>query len=90
LGAFLLQVWTGLRWSDMQRITPSQLVFDYKDIRGIAWRTKTTTKGQAFGCLASGFMSLSSHTWMLIFFRALDDVFATHGNSQLDLSRASP
>ncbi|CAL1161581.1 unnamed protein product [Cladocopium goreaui] len=68
----------------MQRITPSQLVFDYKDIRGIAWRTKTTTKGQAFGCLASGFMSLSSHTWMLIFFRALDDVFATHGNSQLD------
>ena len=90
LGAFLFQVWTGLRWSDMQRITPSQLVFDYKDIRGIAWRTKTTTKGQAFGCLASGFMSLSSHTWMLIFFRALDDVFATHGNSQLDLSRASP
>ena len=84
LGAFLFQVWTGLRWSDMQRITPSQLVFDYKDIRGIAWRTKTTTKGQAFGCLASGFMSLSSHTWMLIFFRALDDVFATHVNSQLD------
>jgi hypothetical protein len=91
LGAFLFQVWTGLRWSDMQRITPSQLVFDYKDIRGIAWRTKTTTKGQAFGCLASGFMSLSTHTWLLVFFRALDDIFANHGHSQLDfISLASP
>ena len=84
LGAFLFQIWTGLRWADMQRITPSQLVFDYKDIRGIAWRTKTTTKGQAFGCLASGFMSLSSHTWMLIFFRTLDGIFSTHGHAELD------
>ena len=84
LGAFLFQLWTGLRWSDMQRIAPQQMVFDYQDIRGIAWRTKTTTKGQAFGCLASGFMSLDSHTWLLIFFRALDTIFSKHGDSQLD------
>ena len=84
LGAFLFQLWTGLRWSDMQRIAPQQLVFDYQDIRGIAWRTKTTTKGQAFGCLASGFMSLDSHTWLLLFFRALDTIFSKHGDSQLD------
>ena len=50
---------------------PNQPIFFYfETIRGIAWRTKTTTRGQAFGCLTSGFLSRGSHTWVLVFLRA--------------------
>ena len=84
LGSFLFQAWTGLRWADMQRVNPINLIFDFDTIRGIAWRTKTTTRGQAFGCVTSGFLSRGSHTWALVYLRTLDQIFGPHGNPQLD------
>ena len=84
LGSFLFQAWTGLRWADLQRVSPSSLVFDFQDIRGLAWRTKTTTKGQAFGCVAHGFMSASTHTWLLVWLRHLDVVFKEADSASVD------
>ena len=53
-------------------------------IRGLAWRTKTTTKGQAFGCVAHGFMSVSTHTWLLVWLRHLDVVFKEADPASVD------
>ena len=70
-----------MRWADIQRVAPHSLVFDFRDVRGIAWRTKTTSKGQAFGCTAAGLLSLGSHTWLLTWLRTLDTIFEKFGNS---------
>jgi hypothetical protein len=53
-------------------------------IRGLAWRTKTTTKGQAFVCVAHGFMSVSTHTWLLVWLRHLDVVFKEADPASVD------
>ena len=45
LGAILLMVWGGLRWSDVQRLQFSSLVIDDKSIRGWCWRTKSSKHG---------------------------------------------
>ena len=84
LGSFLLQAWTGLRWADLQRVSPINLIFDFDNLRGIAWRTKTTTKGQAFGCIASGFLSRGTHNWLLVYLRALDKLYSQHGDPSMD------
>ena len=84
LGAFLFQCWSGLRWADMQLVKPSSLVFDWKDIRGIAWRTKTTSRGQPFACISSGFLSHGSHTWASSFLRSLDTIFFDQGCPEVD------
>ena len=84
LGSFLLQAWTGLRWADMQRVSPINLIFDFETLRGIAWRTKTTTKGQAFGCTFSGFLSHGTHNWLLVYLRALDKIYGQHGDPNLN------
>ena len=83
IGSFLLQAWTGLRWADMQRVNPINLIFDFETLRGIAWRTKTT-RGQAFGCISSGFLSHGSHNWLLVYLRALDGLYGRHADANLD------
>ena len=77
LGSFLIQAWTGLRWAHLQRVSPINVIFDFDTLRGIAWRTKTTTRGQAFGCVASGFLSHGSQSWLLVYLRALDNILVS-------------
>ena len=74
LGSFLFQLWSGLRFADMQRLTLASLVYDTMELRGLAWRSKTSVSGIAFGITASGFLSHGSHTWVWKFLSTLDQV----------------
>ena len=55
IGAFLFLLWSGFRWSDMQRTAPSTLQWSGNELRGLAWRTKTSSAGCPFGFVACGF-----------------------------------
>jgi hypothetical protein len=76
IGGFLLMIWTGLRFSDLQRVTITSVVCSASEIRGISWRTKTCSKGQPWGARASGFLSVGSVTWLSKFVCAWDAVLA--------------
>ena len=54
LGAILLMVWGGLRWSDVQRLQFSSLAVDDQSIRGWCWRTKSSKHGMPFGSQTCG------------------------------------
>ena len=60
MGCVLTLVWASLRWSDALWVTPSSLHADRDTIRGVAARTKTTSRGMPFGFITAGFMSGSS------------------------------
>ena len=55
LGGFLLMIWSGLRFADLQRITHKSLMASVSEIRGLCWHTKTCSRGQPWGLLASVF-----------------------------------
>ena len=57
LGVFLVGLYASLRFSDLQRVKWSSIVFDYRTIRGSCWRTKTSATGQPFGLLGCGMLS---------------------------------
>ena len=61
LGGFLVMIWSGLRYSDLQRVTIKSIVCSPTEIRGISWRTKTCSKGQPWGrsCIR---LSVSRHS----------------------------
>lgn len=84
LGAFLLLLFSGLRYADLQRTSPQSLHWDGKVLRGLAWRTKTSSAGTPFGALACGFLSKGSFNWLHKFLVHLDDVLALHGDSSID------
>ena len=84
LGSFLLRMWGGLRWADLQRVRPYEYVFDGDDLRGSCWKTKTSYRGQPFGALASGFLSMGPLTWMQFFLQELDVIFAEDESPDLD------
>ena len=84
IGGFLLMIWTGLRFSDLQRVTITSVVCSASEIRGISWRTKTCSKGQPRGARASGFLSVGSVTWLSKFVCAWDAVLAAQSEGDLD------
>ena len=49
LGAFLLITWAGLRFADAQRLNVDSLVFNFQELRGLVWRSKTMASGHPFG-----------------------------------------
>lgn len=64
MGCLLTLVWASLRWSDALWIAPSALHEDGDTIRGVASKTKTTTRGMPFAFIMAGFMSgPSSCNW---------------------------
>lgn len=77
LGGFLLMIWGGLRFADLQRITHSSLMASCSEIRGFCWRTKTCSKGQPWGLTASGFLSNGDFFWVMQFFQHWDHLFGT-------------
>ena len=84
LGGFLLMIWSGLRYSDLQRVTVSSVVCSISEIRGISWRTKTCSKGQPWGACAAGFLSVGTATWLSRFILAWDNVLSSQTDSDLD------
>ena len=64
MGCLLVLVWSSLRWSDATWVSPSSLTIDENTIRGVANKTKTTTRGMPFAFLTCGFLSgLTSVSW---------------------------
>lgn len=45
LGAFLLLLFSGFRYADLQRTAPQSLQWDGSILGGLAWRTKTSSEG---------------------------------------------
>lgn len=74
LGSFLVITWAGLRFADAQRLNVDSLVFNFQELRGLVWRSKTMSAGHPFGVQASGLCSLSNHTWLFKFLQTWDTV----------------
>ena len=79
LGAFLLITWSGLRFADAQRMNVDSLVFNFEELRGMVWRSKTMAAGHPFGVQASGLCSLGTFTWLYKFLRTWDAVMQDLG-----------
>ena len=83
MGCVLVLVWSSLRWSDAQWVSPADLVEDQDCIRGIALRTKSTKRGMPFGFLRSGFLGHSvrvawSSKWLNVLRRSLATTARLH------------
>ena len=67
LGSFLLITWAGLRFADAQRLNVHSLVFNFQELRGMVWRSKTMSSGHPFGVQSAGLCSTGTFTWLLNF-----------------------
>ena len=66
MGSLLVLTWSSLRWSDALSVTPRALTEDVDVIRGIAARTKTTSRGMPFAFVKSGLLATSTRvTWSM-------------------------
>ncbi len=74
LGSFLFMIWSGLRYADLQRIIWKSISYNISELRAICWRTKTCTKGQPFGLVASGFLSRGQNNWLFVFLQTQDQI----------------
>lgn len=84
LGSFLFLLWSGLRFSDMQRSFLSSWQFTLDELRGISWRTKTAAN-VSFGLISRGFLSWGEHGWMLKWLTTLDELHSrSHSDSSVD------
>lgn len=84
LGSYLLLLFSGLRYSDLQRTSPTSLQWDGTTLRGLAWRTKTSCAGTPFGALACGFLSIGSYNWLYKWLVHLDRVLASSSMPSID------
>jgi len=84
LGAFLLLLFSGLRFADLQRTAPTSLQWDGAILRGLAWRTKTSSAGTPFGAVAAGFLSIGTYNWLYKFLITLDEVLTKYGSADID------
>ena len=84
LGTFLFLAFSCLRFSDVQRTSPSSLHWNGDTLRGTCWRTKTSRAGQPFGLIGCGFLSKGTFTWLFKFLTVLDQIFALHGDGSED------
>eukprot|EP00435_Cladocopium_sp_Y103_P051618 s1168_g16.t1 len=90
VGSFLLMLWSGMRFADLQRTRLSSLAYDLKSLRGLSFRTKTCKSGCPFGVLCRGFLSSGSFTWVHRFLQALDAVYAPFGLTPHDVDFVIP
>eukprot|EP00435_Cladocopium_sp_Y103_P033279 s1740_g8.t1 len=84
LGSFLLMAWASLRFSDAQRVEMAKMVLTASELRGVIWRSKTTTLGMPFGAINSGLLSKGAHSWMWKYIRTLDEILHQNGVSDMD------
>eukprot|EP00435_Cladocopium_sp_Y103_P070303 s255_g35.t1 len=84
LGSFLLMAWASLRFSDAQRIEMHRMVLTDGELRGVIWRSKTTTLGMPFGAVNSGLLSRGAHSWMWKFISTLDGILYRNNPGDVD------
>ena len=84
LGGFLITIWSGLRFDDLQRITHKSLMASYSEISGWCWRTKPCSRGHPWGLLASIFLSNGDLSWSMQFSQQWDYLFSTNPGDDTD------
>ena len=84
LGSCLIAIWGGLRFADAQRVPLSSIVLDQDNIRGSCFRSKTSRKGQPFGCKTSGFLSHGSFNWVIKWLQTVDEIWENSGLSEME------
>ncbi len=84
LGGFLFILWSGLRFSDAQRLNVSSLVLSEDELRGMVWRSKTRSNGHPFGIIKSGICSTGSFSWLVKFLRTWDKLLLASGIETCD------
>ena len=67
LGSFLLITWSDLRFADAQRLRVESLVFNFQELCGLVWRSKTMAAGHPFGAKAADLCSQGTFTWLFKF-----------------------
>lgn len=77
LGGLLILLWSGLRFSDGQRVNLSSLSWSVTALRGTAFRTKTTRRGQPWAVQASGFLSHGDFSWVAKWLMTVDTLWST-------------
>ena len=84
LGGFLFILWSGLRFSDAQRLNVGSLVLTDDEIRGMVWRSEARSNGHPFGIISSGICSTGSFTWLVKFLRSWDKLLSESGLETCD------
>ena len=60
LPAFLIMIWSALRFSDARRVSVQGMCVKDGVLRGHCWRTKTSKSGMPFGCLCLGIYEMGT------------------------------
>ncbi len=84
LGSCLIAILGGLRCADAQRLPLSSIVLDKDNIRGSCFRSKTSHKGQPFGCKTAGFLSHGSFNWLIKWLQMVDEIWENSGLSDIE------
>ena len=79
LGSFLLMLWSGMRFADLQRTYLSSLAYNMTSLRGLSYRTKTCKSGCPFGLVCKGFLSSGSFTWVHRYLQEIDSLYSKFG-----------
>eukprot|EP00435_Cladocopium_sp_Y103_P076300 s7_g88.t1 len=90
LGSFLLMLWSGMRFADLQRTRLNSLAYDMISLRGLSFRTKTCKSGCPFGLICKGFLSTGSFTWVHRYLQALDSLYSNSGMKPQDVDFIIP
>ena len=85
LGSILACVWGGLRFADAQRCNFKSFCFDGESFRATCWRTKTSSRGQPWGFVAHGLLSLGTYSWTEKWLSTLDELWHHAKSTDLDM-----
>ena len=62
----------------------SSIVLDKDNIRGSCFRSKTSHKGQPFGCKTAGSLSHGSFSWLIKWLQIVDEIWENSGLSDIE------
>jgi len=85
LGSILACVWGGLRFADAQRCSFKSFCFDGESFRATCWRTKTSSRGQPWGFVAHGLLSLGTYSWTEKWLSTMDELWHHAKTTDLDM-----
>lgn len=89
LGFFLTLVWSGLRFSDLQRSQLHTWQLDATSLRGLTWRSKTCSTSTPFGIRLQGWLSKGSWTRVHKYLSTLDQLHADSNPEEIDFALPS-
>ena len=78
-------MWGGLRFADAQRCNFKSFCFDGASFRATCWRTKTSSRGQPWGFVAHGLLSLGTYSWTEKWLTTLDELWHHAKTTDLDM-----